>query len=60
MCFAHYLVKDIFVKVGHITLAGHWSIIIISKVLLKSHWVMWDTQDCTEVVGQNLKQMNKR
>lgn len=53
LCFCH-LIQDVFVEIRHITLTGNWTIIIIPKVLLQSDWVMWDTQDCAQVVGQNL------
>lgn len=52
--FSH-LIEDVFVEIRHITLTGNWTIVIIPEVLLQSHRVMWDTQDCAQVVRQYLK-----
>lgn len=51
-----HLVQDILVEVGHVSLAGHRAIVIISEVLLQGHGVMRDVQDCVQVVGQHLRQ----
>lgn len=56
-CFNH-LIQDVFVEVRHVTLTGDRAVIIVPKVLLQSNWVMWDTQDCAEVVGQHLNIYN--
>lgn len=47
-------------EVRHITLTGNWAIIVIPEVLLQSHGVMWNTQDCAQVVRQYLKDHNMR
>lgn len=51
-----HLVQDVLVEVGHVALAGHGAIIIISEVLLQGHRVMGDMQDRVQVVGQHLRQ----
>lgn len=51
-----YLVQDVLVEVGHVPLAGHGTIVIISEVLLQSHRVMGDVQDRVQVMGQHLRQ----
>lgn len=58
--FFNHLIQDVFVEVRHITLTGNWAIIVIPEVLLQSHGVMWDTQDCAQVVRQYLKDDNMR
>lgn len=50
-----HLVQDVFVEVRHITLTGNRTIVVISEVLLQSNWIVWDTQDCAQVVGQHLE-----
>lgn len=54
-CWAH-LVQDVLVEVGHVSLAGHGPIVIISEVLLQSHRVVGDVQDRVQVMGQHLRQ----
>lgn len=54
LSFSH-LIEYVFVEVRHVPLTGHWAIIIISEMFLKGNRVMWDTQDCAQVVGQDLK-----
>lgn len=51
-----HLVQDVLVEVGHVALAGHRAIVIISEVLFQSHGIMGDVQDCVQVVGQHLRQ----
>lgn len=51
-----HLVQDVLVEVGHVSLAGHGAIIIISEVFLQSHGVMGDVQDRVQVMGQHLRQ----
>lgn len=51
-----HLVQDVLVEVGHVSLAGHGTIVIISEVLLQGHGVMRDVQDGVQVVGQHLRQ----
>lgn len=51
-----HLVQDVLVEVGHVSLAGHGAIVVVSEVLLQSHGVVGDVQDCVQVVGQHLRQ----
>ena len=55
---AHHLVQDVFVEVRHVALAGDWTVIIIPEVFLQSHRIMRDTQDGTQVMGQDLETHN--
>lgn len=51
-----HLVQNVLVEVGHVPLAGHRAIVIISEVLLQGHRVVRDVQDGVQVVGQHLRQ----
>lgn len=37
-----YLIKDVFIEIRHIALAGDRPIIVISEMFFKCYWVMWD------------------
>lgn len=50
-----HLVQDVLVEVGHVSLAGHRAVVIISEVFLQGHGVMGDVQDRVQVVGQHLR-----
>lgn len=41
------LVQDELVQVWHVSLVGNRTLVIIFKVLLQCHGVMWDLHHCT-------------
>ena len=49
-----YLIQYEFVEVGHVSLAGNGSVIIIAEMLLQSRLVVRNPQYTVQVVGQNL------
>lgn len=50
----NYLVQDVFVQVGHVTLAGHRTVIVVPEMVLQRHRVVRDAQDRAQVVGEHL------
>lgn len=51
---AAHLVQDVFVEVGHVALAGHRPVVVITEMLLQRHGVVGDAQHRVQVVGQHL------
>lgn len=50
------LVQDVLVEVGHVALAGHRAVIVITEVLLEGHRVMGYVQHRVQIVRQHLRQ----
>lgn len=50
-----YLIQDEGVQVRHVALVGDGTLVVIFKVLLQRHGVMWDLHHRAQVVGQHLE-----
>jgi len=52
---AVHLVQNVFIEVGHVSLTGHGTVVIVSEVLLESRRIVRDPQNCVKIMRQDLQ-----
>lgn len=54
------LIQDELVEVRHVPLIGNRTLVIVLKMFLQRHRVVWDPQHRTQVMRKHLKQEEKQ